>query len=49
MGKSKMEKINIDGKDFMVITREDGSRQTIEINPANPEYAAMMQEPNTND
>lgn len=40
-----MEKITIEGKDFMVIEREDGSRQTVEINPANPEYAKLMAEP----
>jgi hypothetical protein len=40
-----MEKININGIDFLVIEREDGSRQTVEINPANPEYAKLMAEP----
>lgn len=44
-----MEKINIEGIDFIIITRDDGSRQSIEINPANPEYAAMMQEPTTDE
>lgn len=40
-----MEKITIDGIDFMVIEREDGSRLTVEINPNNPEYAKLMAEP----
>lgn len=44
-----MEKITIDGKDFIIITRDDGSRQSIEINPENPEYAAMMAEPVTHE
>jgi hypothetical protein len=40
-----MEKVNIEGVDFLVIERADGSRQTVEINPANPEYAKLMEEP----
>lgn len=44
-----MEKLTIDGKEFIIITRDDGSRQSVEINPNNPEYAAMMAEPVTNE
>jgi SOS-response transcriptional repressor LexA len=44
-----MEKIQIEGIDFIVIEREDGSKQTIELNPANPEYAKMMAEPGEHD
>lgn len=44
-----MDKININGIDFIVIEREDGSKQTIELNPENPEYAKLMAEPAEHD
>jgi hypothetical protein len=44
-----MEKITIEGTDFIVIERADGSRQTVEINPENPEYAKLMEEPTEHD
>jgi hypothetical protein len=44
-----MDKITINGIDFLVIEREDGSRLTVEINPNNDEYAKMMAEPGEHD
>lgn len=41
--------IEIEGKSYLVITRADGSIQTIEINPANAEYMALMNEETANE
>jgi hypothetical protein len=44
-----MNKITVNGIDYLVIEREDGSRITVEINPENEEYAKMMAEPGEHD
>jgi hypothetical protein len=44
-----MNKITVNGIDYLVIEREDGSQLTVEINPNNPEYAKMMAEPGEHD
>jgi hypothetical protein len=38
-----METLTIDNVNYVVITRADGSKLTIEANESNPEYAALLE------
>jgi hypothetical protein len=44
-----MAKITVNETEYLVIENSDGSFVTVEINPANPEYAKMMAEPGEHD
>jgi len=37
-----METININGINFIIITRPDGSKLSVEANENNPEYAYLL-------
>jgi len=39
-----MERITIEGVEYVVIDREDGSKLTIQASSSNPEYLALTTE-----